>query len=80
MYYSLTFSYERPETPLYFEFNNRTYRRKNIKNTWIDWHLVPTERPSIENPEVKTKTVEIPFSMVFVFCILPILNFSITLL
>lgn len=60
MYYSLTFSYERPETPLYFEFSNRTYRRKNIKNTWIDWHLVPTERPSIENPEVKTKTVEIP--------------------
>lgn len=60
MYYSLTFSYERPETPLYFEFNNRTYRRKNIKNTWIDWHLVPMERPSIENPEVKTKRVEIP--------------------
>lgn len=30
------------------------------KNTWLDWHLVPTDRPSIAPPEVITKTVEVP--------------------
>lgn len=29
------------------------------KNTWDDWHLVPTERPVISFPEYKKKTVEL---------------------
>ena len=29
-------------------------------NTWESWRLVPTERPSIAPPEVKTEYVEIP--------------------
>lgn len=30
------------------------------KNTWDDWYLIPSSRPSIVPPSVKTKTVEIP--------------------
>ncbi len=62
MYYSLTFSYERPTTPLFFDKDNRTYGSgtNTRKNTWVDWHLVPTKRPSINTPERKTKIVEIP--------------------
>lgn len=68
MYYSLTFSYDKPKRPLYFGMDNRTYfndlyftdARDDVKNTWNDWHLVPTQRPSITPPEVKTKMVEIP--------------------
>lgn len=30
------------------------------KNTWTDWHLVPTSRPVINPPEVKTQYVDIP--------------------
>lgn len=30
------------------------------KNTWTDWHLVPTSRPVISPPSVKTRYVEIP--------------------
>lgn len=30
------------------------------KNTWDDWHLVPSSRPVIGPPPVKTKTVDIP--------------------
>ena len=65
MYYSLTFVHERPKQPLFFGFDNRTYHatdRTGVapKNTWWDWHLVPTERPSIAPPELKTKNVDIP--------------------
>lgn len=68
MYYSLTFSYDKPFKPLYFGMDNRTYlfnwasgqSRDSVKNTWNDWHLVPTKRPAITPPEVKTKTVEVP--------------------
>lgn len=61
MYYSLTFSYDRPITPLFFDKDDRTYSGlSKKKNTWVDWHLVPTERPSINTPELKTKIVEIP--------------------
>lgn len=34
--------------------NNRT------KNTWDDWHLIPTSRPVFNPPEMKTTTIEIP--------------------
>ena len=30
------------------------------KNTWDDWHLVPTSRPIFAPPDVKTKTLDIP--------------------
>lgn len=30
------------------------------KNTWDDWHLVPTSRPVISMPELKTQYVDIP--------------------
>lgn len=29
-------------------------------NTWETWHLIPTERPSIAPPEVRTEYVDIP--------------------
>lgn len=32
------------------------------KNTWDDWHLIPTSRPVINPPTVKTKEIEIPGS------------------
>lgn len=32
------------------------------KNTWDDWHLVPTSRPLVTPPPVKTHFVEIPGS------------------
>ena len=65
MYYSLSFSYKKP-TNLRLEYNRTSAMYptgKELgwnKNTWLDWHLVPTERPSIAPPEVITKTVEIP--------------------
>ena len=30
------------------------------KNSWIDWHLVPTSRPVIAPPKKKTTRVDIP--------------------
>lgn len=30
------------------------------KNTWTDWHLIPTSRPFVALPTVNEKTVEIP--------------------
>ena len=30
------------------------------KNTWDDWHLVPTSRPLVNPPEVKTNYIELP--------------------
>lgn len=29
-------------------------------NTWTDWHLIPSSRPSIEPPTVVTKFIEVP--------------------
>lgn len=31
-----------------------------LKNTWDDWHLVPSSRPVIAMPELKTQYVDIP--------------------
>ena len=44
MYYSVTF----------------TNSEGDKKNTWEDWHLVPTSPPSIEPPEPYTNLVDIP--------------------
>lgn len=30
------------------------------RNTWSSWHLIPTSRPVVNPPEVKTKYVDIP--------------------
>lgn len=30
------------------------------KNTWDDWHLIPTSRPAIAPPPVRTKFIDIP--------------------
>jgi hypothetical protein len=30
------------------------------KNTWDDWHLIPSSRPLFNPPTVKTKTIDIP--------------------
>lgn len=30
------------------------------KNTWDDWHLIPTSRPVINPPSVKKSTIDIP--------------------
>lgn len=32
----------------------------NGKNTWIDWFLIPTSRPTVSYPAPYTKFVEIP--------------------
>lgn len=30
------------------------------KNTWDDWHLIPTSRPLVNPPSIKTSLIEIP--------------------
>lgn len=30
------------------------------KNTWDDWHLIPSSRPIFQPPEVKTNYIEVP--------------------
>ena len=41
---------------------SRRYHSLSIgnKNTWDDWHLVPTSRPVVPPPGVKTKILDIP--------------------
>lgn len=31
-----------------------------IKNTWLDWHLIPTSRPTFPPPPQKTQIIDIP--------------------
>lgn len=40
----------------------RQYHSINIgeKNTWDDWHLVPTSRPLVAAPQVKTSFIDLP--------------------
>lgn len=33
-----------------------------IANTWEDWHLIPSSRPSVAHPTISTKFVEVPGS------------------
>ena len=44
MYYSITFTNSNDET----------------RNTWSDWHLVPTSPPMVDPPEPYTNYVEVP--------------------
>ena len=41
---------------------NRMYHSITLgtKNTWDDWHLIPTSRPVVNPPSVKTNMIEIP--------------------
>ena len=32
----------------------------NERNTWDDWFLVPTERPSVNNPDYKSNYIDVP--------------------
>lgn len=32
----------------------------SVGNTWTNWHLIPSSRPSIASPKLVTKYVEIP--------------------
>lgn len=32
------------------------------KNTWNDWHLIPTSRPLVNPPKVKTSLIDVPGS------------------
>lgn len=64
MYYSMSFSIDEPYYPLYFDADNRLYRLlysgTSVRNTWVDWHLIPLQRPSIAPPDKKTKTIDVP--------------------
>lgn len=64
MYYSFSFSTAEPYDPLYFDADDRLYgvgfAGANRRNTWVDWHLIPLQRPSIAPPDKKTKTIDVP--------------------
>ena len=36
------------------------YEFDTTANTWTDWHLIPSSRPSVAHPSVVTKFIEIP--------------------
>ena len=38
----------------------KTWTGYNERNTWDDWYIVPTERPSVNNPDVKTDYIDVP--------------------
>lgn len=45
-------------------YHSITFQKTGIgnRNTWADWHLVPTSRPVIEPPEPKITQVDVPGS------------------
>lgn len=55
MYHSITFG----DGSLYPSGHEKEGQFMGV-NTWDDWHLIPTERPSIASPGVSTSFVEIP--------------------
>ena len=46
MYFAITFTSIEDET--------------KVRNTWDDWHLIPTSRPHVVPPEPKTNFVDVP--------------------
>lgn len=46
-------------TRLYYK-GLQLYPRHTTKNTWADWHIVPTSRPLVAPPNVKTAYVDAP--------------------
>lgn len=43
-------------------WNNAGRKFVNGINTWDDWHLIPTSRPTVPPPEVYTNYVDLPGS------------------
>lgn len=39
---------------------NTTVEFEDIANTWSDWHLIPSSRPSVAHPSIVTRFVEVP--------------------
>lgn len=58
-YHSLTFY-----TPSASAVLSQGYQNAGLgsspKNTWYDWHLVPTARPVINPPTIRTQYIEVP--------------------
>lgn len=40
--------------------NGETVIRGSKRNTWDDWHIVPTSRPTLKLPDVNTNYVDVP--------------------
>jgi len=38
----------------------KAWTKYNERNTWDDWFLVPTERPSVNNPDYKSNYIDVP--------------------
>lgn len=38
----------------------KAWTQYNERNTWDDWFLVPTERPSVNNPDYKSNYIDVP--------------------
>ena len=55
MYHSITFG----DGSLYPSGHEKEGQFMGV-NTWDDWHLIPSERPSVASPGVSTNFVEIP--------------------
>ena len=53
MYHSITFGQ--------LVSDNEGTTRISGKNTWDDWHLIPSSRPSVTLPEPNANMVDIPF-------------------
>lgn len=39
---------------------NPIFNKKTVRNTWDDWHIVATERPSFKRPTRQTHYVDVP--------------------
>lgn len=60
MYHSLTFTDPNYQTKK--DASPDDIRIIEHRNTWDDWHLIPTSRPTFSFPEAKTNYVEVPGS------------------
>lgn len=64
MYHSITFSTAPAE--FYTAEEARNLGRSDLAgmlkgyNTWYDWHLIPSSRPTIEHPQITTTFLKIP--------------------
>ena len=56
--YSITFDEVKKNASKYQASNSNTVRTE--RNTWTDWFLLPSTRPVVTTPTVKTSSIEIP--------------------
>lgn len=54
-YHSLIF-----DTVATLNSQTHTFGGPDSKNTWNDWHLIPSKRPTVASPGVETNMVQIP--------------------